>query len=74
MTLGEGGEAFDDLHEGVSGIVIWAVRRKPEQPPVGPREGDTAWNDPITPGQTPTPRETFTHEDPHAAASQEPRP
>lgn len=25
MTLGEGGEAFDDLHEGVSGIVIWAV-------------------------------------------------
>jgi len=57
-----------------AGIVIWAVRRKPEQPPVGPREGDTAWNDPITPGQTPTPRETFTHEDPHAAASQEPRP
>ena len=25
MTLGDGGEAFDDLHEGVSGIVIWAV-------------------------------------------------
>lgn len=25
MTLGDGGEAFDDLHEGVSAIVIWAV-------------------------------------------------
>jgi cytochrome b len=25
MTLGDGGEAFDDIHEGVSGIVIWAV-------------------------------------------------
>ena len=57
-----------------AGIVIWAVRRKPEQPPVGPREGDTAWNDPVTPGQAPTPRETFTHEDAPSAASQEPRP
>ncbi|MGB0572089.1 MAG: hypothetical protein ACPGQM_08490 [Alphaproteobacteria bacterium] len=25
MTLGDGGEAFDDPHEGVSAIVIWAV-------------------------------------------------
>jgi len=25
MTLGDGGEAFDDIQEGVSGIVIWAV-------------------------------------------------
>ena len=57
-----------------AGIVIWAVRRKPEQPPVGPREGDTAWNDPVTSGQAPTPRETFTHEDAPSAASQEPRP
>jgi hypothetical protein len=57
-----------------AGIVIWATRRKPEQPPVGPQETDTAWNDPVTPGQSPTPRETFTHDDPHAAASQEPRP
>lgn len=57
-----------------AGIVIWATRRKPDQPPVGPQETDTAWNDPVTPGQAPTPRETFTHEDPHSAASQEPRP
>lgn len=56
-----------------AGIVIWATRRKPGQPPVGPRETDTAWNDPVTPGESPTPRETFTHDDPHAA-SQEPRP
>ncbi|WP_298745131.1 hypothetical protein [uncultured Brevundimonas sp.] len=57
-----------------AGIVIWATRRKPDQPTIGPDETDTAWNDPITPGPAPTPRETFTHEDPHAAASQEPRP
>ena len=57
-----------------AGIVIWATRRKPEQPPVAPQETDTAWNDPVTPGQSPTPRETFTHDDPHSAASQEPRP
>ena len=25
LTLGDGGEAFEDLHEGVSSIVIWAV-------------------------------------------------
>ena len=57
-----------------AGIVIWATRRKPAAPPAGPRETDTAWNDPVTPGEVPTPRETFTHEDPHSAASQEPRP
>ena len=57
-----------------AGIVIWATRRKPDQPTVGPQDTDTAWNDPVTPGEDPTPRETFTHEDPKAAASQEPRP
>lgn len=56
------------------GIVVWAVRRKPDQPTAGPREGDTAWNDPITPAETPTPRETFTHADAPSASSQEPRP
>ncbi len=25
MTLGDGGEVVDDIHEGVSGIVIWVV-------------------------------------------------
>lgn len=58
-----------------AGIVIWATRRKPDQPPVGPRETDTAWNDPVTPGESPTPRETFTHPDaPSAPPPQEPRP
>ncbi|MCS6622636.1 hypothetical protein N0B44_06925 [Roseibacterium beibuensis] len=56
------------------GIVVWATRRKPAQPPVGPRETDTAWNDPVTSGEAPTPRETFTHEDAPSASSQEPRP
>lgn len=56
------------------GIVVWATRRKPAAPPAGPRETDTGWNDPITPAQTPTPRETFTHEDAPSPSSQEPRP
>lgn len=56
------------------GIVVWATRRKPAAPPAGPRETDTGWSDPITPSDTTTPRETFTHEDPQAARSQEPRP
>ena len=56
------------------GIVVWATRRKPAQPPVGPQETDTAWNDPVTSGEAPTPRETFTHEDAPSASSQEPRP
>lgn len=56
------------------GIVVWATRRKPAAPPAGPRETDTGWNDPITPADTTTPRETFTHEDAPSAASQEPRP
>ena len=56
------------------GLVIWAARRKPAAPPAGPVEADTAWNDPITPGEVTTPRETFTHEDAPSATSQEPRP
>jgi hypothetical protein len=58
-----------------AGIVIWATRRKPASPRVGPRETDTAWNDPVTPGEVPTPRETFTHADaPTAPPRQDPRP
>ena len=34
------------------GIVVWAVRRTPSSPVSGPREGDTAWNDPVTPDET----------------------
>ncbi len=56
------------------GIVVWATRRKPDQPTAAPREGDTAWNDPVTPGDAPTPRDTLTHEDAPSASSQEPRP
>ncbi|MFN3931673.1 MAG: hypothetical protein ACK4JY_07985 [Brevundimonas sp.] len=55
-------------------IVVWASRRKPDQPTAGPVENDTAWSDPVTPGDVATPRETFTHEDAPSASSQEPRP
>ena len=34
------------------GAVVWAVRRKPSSTVTGPREGDTAWNDPVTPDET----------------------
>lgn len=34
------------------GIVVWATRKKPGATPTGPREADTAWNDPVTPGET----------------------
>ncbi|WP_332639917.1 hypothetical protein [Brevundimonas sp.] len=30
-------------------IVVWATRRKSNTPNVGPQDGDTAWNDPVTP-------------------------
>ncbi|MGZ9114490.1 MAG: hypothetical protein ACXW3K_07695 [Brevundimonas sp.] len=32
-------------------IVIWATRKKSHTPRVGPQDGDTAWNDPVTPGE-----------------------
>lgn len=32
-------------------IVVWATRRKSDGPRVGPQDGDTAWNDPVTPGE-----------------------
>ena len=55
------------------GIVIWATRRKPAGPTTGPREADTAWNDPITPGEIRTPRETLPREDAPTVPPQ-PRP
>jgi hypothetical protein len=40
-------------------IVAFAVRKKPSETRTGPREGDTAWNDPIE-GVEPTVPETRT--------------
>ena len=37
-----------------AGVVVWATRRKPESPPTA-REGDTAWNDPVTSDEGDTP-------------------
>ena len=56
-------------------IVVWAVRRKPGTPPAGPRETDTAWNDPVTPGQPQAPGDPFPPRDaPPIPPSQDPRP
>ncbi len=39
------------------GIVVWAVRRKPERTSSNaPLESDTAWNDPVSPANDETPR------------------
>jgi hypothetical protein len=40
-------------------VVAFAVRKKPAETRTGPREGDTAWNDPIA-GVEPTAPETRT--------------
>jgi len=47
------------------GIVVWAVRKRPDATRTGPKERDTAWNDPVTPADPaePAPR-----------TPQEPRP
>jgi len=40
-------------------VVVLAVRKKPAETRTGPREGDTAWNDPIA-GVEPTVSSTRT--------------
>jgi hypothetical protein len=35
------------------GIVVWATRGKKTQSSNAPRESDTAWNDPVSPGSPP---------------------
>lgn len=55
-------------------IVVWATRRKPNITSTGPQEADTAWNDPVTPGEParPTGRpDTFADAPP---VSRDPRP
>lgn len=39
----------------LAGVVIWVVRKKPSSTATPPRESDTAWNDPVTPGDSPPP-------------------
>lgn len=60
------------------GIVVWAVRKKPSATTTGPREADTAWNDPVTPGEPARPSlrpDAFADAAPPATSpSQEPRP
>ena len=46
------------------GIVVWTTRKKPGSTPIGPREADTAWNDPVTPGEPARPSPPPSHE-PH---------
>lgn len=54
-------------------IVVWATRRKSNTPNVGPQDGDTAWNDPVTPGEPVRPSgrpDTFATEVPPSRDSQ----
>lgn len=44
-------------------VVAWVVRKKPAETRTGPREGDTAWNDPVSsadPAVPPTRTDGFT--------------
>ncbi|MDI1326571.1 MAG: hypothetical protein PSV23_07200 [Brevundimonas sp.] len=58
-------------------VAIWATRRKSEAPRIGPQEGDTAWNDPVTPGEParPGPRaDTFADAPPVRDLPRDPQP
>jgi len=46
------------------GVVIWAVRKKPDADSTGPNEADTAWNDPVTPGEPARPTAPPPSQDP----------
>lgn len=56
-------------------VVAWTVRKKPAETRVGPREADTAWNDPVAradaPGATAYPTEDVVET---TRTSTEPRP
>ena len=52
-------------------LVVWMIRRKPSSTTTGPSEADTAWNDPVTPGEPARPAE---HRTEAAPPPQEPRP
>jgi cell division protein FtsN len=56
------------------GIVVWAVRKKPSSTTTGPKETDTAWNDPVTPGEPAQPIEDRNEPAPRPQTPQEPRP
>lgn len=51
------------------GIVVWAVRKRPDATTTGPQEDDIAWNDPVTPGET-LPADSLSS----ASLPEEPRP
>ena len=53
------------------GIVILAVRRKPADARPASPEADTAWNDPVTPGEPARPQPPRADA---APSSQDPRP
>lgn len=52
-------------------VVVWATRRKPTAAPPAANEGDTAWNDPISPAEA---ARRAAERDEAAPPSQEPRP
>lgn len=52
-------------------IVVWATRRKPSSPSIVPAEADTAWNDPLKPGE---PARPIQDRNEAAPPQKEPRP
>jgi len=35
-------------------VVVWLARKPSNKPSTGPRDGDTGWNDPVTPAAPPS--------------------
>lgn len=56
------------------GLVVWMTRKKPSATTTGPAERDTAWNDPVTPGEPAQPIEERPNDAPPPRVPQEPRP
>ena len=55
-------------------LVVWMTRKKPSATTTRPDEGDTAWNDPVTPGEPAQPIEDRSETAPPPKVPQEPRP
>jgi hypothetical protein len=55
-------------------LVVWMTRKKPSATTTPPAEGDTAWNDPVSPGEPAQPIDDRSETAPPPQVPQEPRP
>ena len=55
-------------------LVVWMTPKKPSATTTPPAEGDTAWNDPVSPGEPAQPIDDRSETAPPPQVPQEPRP